>query len=222
MSIQSGSGSARPRGGFGNRATDPSERTFGSSFQTLDWATLVAQIKAGDEIGMEQLEKVFRVGVRYYLCRQLGPQDLEDRVSDTFLTIANAIKRGNIGESYLLRGFVRKVVREQVATHIDKAVDSRCDEIDPEGGVAAAARAQSPEHQAIIRQKADLIQRSLSVLSEKDREVLVRFYLHEQTQAQICREMDLTETQFKLTKSTFNAKFGDVGRKAAANGILSL
>ncbi len=212
VSIQYGGGSTPARGDQ-QSAPGTNKKTSRSSVQQFDWATLVDQIKAGDEAGMEQLYKVFRGGVRYYLGRQLGPQELEDRVRDTFLIIINAIKRCDLSEPDLLMGFVRSVVRQQVAAHIEKADESRRDEIDLEDGVTVADRAQNPEQQAIIRQKADLIQRSLSALSEKDLEILIRFYLHEQSQQQICREMDLTETQFGLTKSRANAKLGGIGRK---------
>jgi RNA polymerase sigma-70 factor (ECF subfamily) len=51
---------------------------------------------------------------------------------------------------------------------------------------------------------------------------LTRFYLKEQPQEQICREMDLSETQFRLLKSRAKAKFGEIGRKSlAAGGVLS-
>ncbi len=40
----------------------------------------------------------------------------------------------------------------------------------------------------------------------RDREVLVRFYVQEQDAAEICRTMDLTETQFRLLKSRAKAR----------------
>ena len=46
----------------------------------------------------------------------------------------------------------------------------------------------------------------------RDREVLTRFYLHEQTQEQICAEMGLSETQFRLLKSRAKTRFGDAGK----------
>jgi hypothetical protein len=47
--------------------------------------------------------------------------------------------------------------------------------------------------------------------------------LKEQPQEQICREMDLTETQFRLLKSRAKAKFGEIGKKKlAASGIFSV
>jgi RNA polymerase sigma-70 factor (ECF subfamily) len=50
-------------------------------------------------------------------------------------------------------------------------------------------------------------------LSDRDREILTRFYLDEQTQEQICGEMNLTETQFRLLKSRAKARFGELGRR---------
>jgi len=43
-----------------------------------NWTALVEKIKVDDQSGMEELYRVFSRGVRFYLCRQLGPQDLED------------------------------------------------------------------------------------------------------------------------------------------------
>jgi len=31
---------------------------------------------------------VFSRGIRFYLCRQLGPQDIDDKVHDIFLIVA--------------------------------------------------------------------------------------------------------------------------------------
>lgn len=60
-----------------------------------NWTDLVAKIKLDDQSGMEDLYRIFSRGVRFYLCRQLGPQDLEDKVHDTFLIVVQAVRRGN-------------------------------------------------------------------------------------------------------------------------------
>jgi RNA polymerase sigma-70 factor (ECF subfamily) len=194
-----------------------------TSFAPVDWAALVAQIKAGEDAGMEQLYKLFSRGIRYYLCRQLGPQELEDKVHDTFLIVVNAIKRGDLREPERLMGFVRTVVRRQVAAYIEQAVHNRREQADLETGIAVADRKQNPEQEAILRQKTELMKSALESLSQRDRDILVRFYLKEQPQEQICREMSLTETQFRLLKSRAKAKFGEIGRKKlASSGIFSV
>jgi RNA polymerase sigma-70 factor (ECF subfamily) len=183
----------------------------------------VSQIKAGEETGMEQLYKLFSRGIRYYLCRQLGPQELEDKVHDTFLIVVNAVRRGDLREPERLMGFVRTVVRRQVAAYIEQAVHNRREQADMETGITVADRKQNPEQEAMIREKAELMEIALSALSDRDREILVRFYLKEQPQEQICREMDLTETQFRLLKSRAKAKFGEIGKKKlGASGIFSV
>ena len=207
-----------------SESSQPNQETVSrTAHAPVDWSVLVAKVKAGEDAGMEQLYKLFSRGIRYYLCRQLGPQELEDKVHDTFLIVVNAIRRGDLREPERLMGFVRTVVRRQVAAYIEQAVHSRREQTDLESGVTVADRKENPEQEAMIRQKADLMKSVLGALSERDRDILVRFYLKEQTQEQICREMSLTETQFRLLKSRAKAKFGELGRKKlASNGIFSV
>lgn len=189
----------------------------------VDWAALVEQVRAGSDAGMEQLYKLFSRGIRYYLCRQLGPQELEDKVHDTFLIVVNAIKRGDLREPERLMGFVRTVVRRQVAAYIETAVHTRREQTDLESGITVADRKQNPEQEAMVKQKAELMKSALESLSKRDRDILVRFYLKEQSQEQICEEMSLTETQFRLLKSRAKAKFGEIGRKKlTSSGIFSV
>src|SRR6266540_4928521 len=118
-----------------DRATDASpvtgseERTDGLA---AEWASLVEQIQSGSEEGMERLYHLFLQGVRFYLCRQLGPQELDDKVHDAFVIVVQAIQRGDLREPERLMGFVRTVVRRQVAAQINKAVHARRDRVDLE------------------------------------------------------------------------------------------
>jgi len=193
-----------------------------TSSQAADWTTLVAQIKTGDDAGLERLYQVFSRGIRYYLCRQLGPEELEDRVHDSFLTVVHAIRKGELREPERLMGFVRTIVRRQVATYIDQAVHKRRDQIEIEPNVTVVDSKEDPEEQAIARQKVELMKAVLRTLSPRDREILERFYLKEEPQEQICREMDLSETQFRLLKSRAKARFGEIGKKKLASGVFSV
>ena len=58
-----------------------------------------------------------------------------------------------------------------------------------------------------------LVEAALSRLVERDREILTRYYLHEQSQDRICAEMGLTETQFRLLKSRAKARLGELNRE---------
>lgn len=74
---------------------------------------------------------------------------------------------------------------------------------------------------AIEQQQEAIAKTVLQGISRRDREILTRFYLLEETQEQICEGMNLSETQFRLLKSRAKARFGDLGRrKLARRGLL--
>jgi RNA polymerase sigma-70 factor (ECF subfamily) len=177
------------------------------------WLTLVESIHRGELSGMEELYRVFSRGVRFYLCRQLGPQDLDDKVHDTFLIVVQAIRKGELREPERLMGFVRTVVRRQVAAQIDRSVQSRRDQAELNSSAAVSDHRNTPEEAAILRQHEEVAESVLRSVSGRDREILTRFYLMEQTQQEICGEMNLSETQFRLLKSRAKARFGELGRK---------
>jgi RNA polymerase sigma factor (sigma-70 family) len=186
-----------------------------------DWSGLVARIQDGDPAAMEELYRLFSRGIRFYLCRQLGPQDLEDKVHDTFLIVVQAICRGELREPDRLMGFVRTVVRRQVAAHIDRAVQARREQADLQCGTSISDGRSNPEQDAISRQRQDIMTVVLRSLSRRDREILTRFYLLGESQEQICGEMGLTETQFRLLKSRAKARFGELGKRKLQKRVLS-
>jgi RNA polymerase sigma-70 factor, ECF subfamily len=179
----------------------------------VDWHDLVARIARGEDSGMEDLYRVFSRGVRFYLCRQLGPQDLDDKVHDTFLIVVQAIQRGDLRDPERLMGFVRTIVRRQVAAHIDHAVQDRRERADLDAGGTVSDFRQNPEEVAMDRERDEIVNKVLHGVSARDREILTRFYLMEQTQDVICQQMNLTETQFRLLKSRAKARFGELGRR---------
>ena len=70
-----------------------------------------------------------------------------------------------------------------------------------------------PEGDALRRQKVEIMEQVLETISTRDREILTRFYLYEQSQEQICREMGLNDTQFRLLKSRAKSRFAELGKR---------
>ncbi len=179
----------------------------------VDWAELVERVQRNDESGMTELYRLFAKGIRFYLCRQLGAQEIDDKIHDTFLIVVKAIRRGDLREPERLMGFVRTVVRRQVAAHIDHLVHRRREHVNLDVGSRLADVRRNPEQNAAFRQKTALMTEVLREMSERDREILTRFYLREESQEQICDEMNLSETQFRLLKSRAKARFGELGQR---------
>jgi RNA polymerase sigma factor (sigma-70 family) len=190
-----------------------------ANFTDPPWSGLVEQIRNGDQSALEQMYHIFSTGIRFYLCRQLGPQDLDDKVHDVFLIIVQSIQKGELREPERLMGYVRTIVRRQVAAQIDDNVKARRNQADLEFGMALSDRHPNPERSAIEHQNGELALRVLNSLPKRDREVLARFYLEEQPPDRICREMGLTQTQFRLVKSRAKARFGELGRSRFARHV---
>jgi RNA polymerase sigma-70 factor, ECF subfamily len=180
------------------------------------WSGIVKRIQTGDPSGLEDLYGVFTTGIRYYLCRQLGPQDLDDKVHDAFLTITQSIRRGDLREPERLMGYVRTIVRRQVAGYIGVAVEARRNTSNGDYSAVLCDQQPDPERKVIERQKVDMALSLLKSLPRRDREVLVRFYLKEQSPRQICRDLELSDTQFRLVKSRAKARFTELGRARLA------
>jgi len=182
----------------------------------LDLADLVARIQSDDTRALEDLYRIFARGIKYQICRQLGPQDLEDKVHDCFLIVVQAIRRGELREPDRLMGFVRTVVRRQIAAYIDTVIQNRRQMTDLETGRVIADFGRDPENCILDREEEELAYGVLKGISRRDREILIRFYLREEPQHVICEKMNLTETQFRLLKSRAKARFGELGKRRLA------
>jgi len=110
-------------------------------------------------------------------------------------------------------GYIRTVVRRQISAYIQAAINRRRNYADLELVAPLRDRLPNPEHRMVEQQKLDLALRLLNSIPKRDREVLIRFYLREQAPDQICDEMGLTTTQFRLIKSRAKARFGELGRR---------
>src|SRR5579883_476799 len=131
-------------------------RPHAESYET--WTVLVDRIRTGEEDSMQELYDLFLSGIRFYLCRQLGKQELDDKLHDTFVLVVQAIRKGELREPERLMGFVRTIVRRMVAAHIDRAIHLRRDQIDVDSGIRIVDPASNPEDVVIFEQRLKIIQ----------------------------------------------------------------
>jgi RNA polymerase sigma factor (sigma-70 family) len=181
---------------------------------TAAWSGLVDRIRSSEPCAMEELYRMFFKGVRFFIYRHLGPEDIEDKVHDVFVIITEAIQHGELREPEKLMGYVRTIVRRQIAAHIDAAVEARRTRIDVDFSSSITDLRPDPERAAIESQNKEVVMRILHGFPPRDRDVLTRFYLEEQSPDQICRELKLTTTQFRLVKSRAKARFGELGKRS--------
>jgi RNA polymerase sigma factor (sigma-70 family) len=200
----------------------PEEAAFGpdsgqpEKFKIKDWAQIVARIREGDAAAMEELYTIFARGIRYFLLRNLGSEELDDRVHDCFVVVTQAIRNGELRDPARLMGYVRTVVKRHIASAIDAAVDQRRTQVDYEETMFTLTDWKNdPEQTIISSQRAEIARKVMMAISRRDREILDRFYVQEQSQDQICQEMGLSHTQFRLLKSRAKTRFGNLGKRVA-------
>ena len=179
----------------------------------VDWADVVRRIQEGDAAAEEFLYSTLSGGARFFLQRRLGAQDVEDLLHDLFLTVTGAIRRGELEHPERLMGFVRTLLYRQLSGAIGRTVRRRDTSADFETAAELPSPGSTPEDRAIATQKAALMGRVLREMSERDFQVLSRFYLREQTPEQICRDMGITQVQFQLLKSRAKARLADLMRR---------
>jgi RNA polymerase sigma factor (sigma-70 family) len=120
-------------------------------------------------------------------------------------------------------GYVRTVVKRQIAASIDVAVQQRRNRADFEDTMFSVSDwRENPENSVMARQRKEIARKVMQEISQRDRDILHRFYVLEQSQDQICADMGLSYNQFRLLKSRAKARFGEVGRKVAAGAGISL
>ena len=150
--------------------------------------------------GLEQLYRVFRI-LAGSLRRQVGYVDFEDRMHDIFIVVVEAIRDGRLREAAALPSYIHGVARLSLCSHI--GVRARHERLSGSlrHWVSGRQREATPEDALAEREREQIMRQLLASLSSKEREILTRFYLREQTKEQICEAMSLTDTQFRLTKS---------------------
>jgi RNA polymerase sigma-70 factor (ECF subfamily) len=192
---------------------DPEEE-HPETFRIQDWTQLVGRIHAADPGAMEELYAIFEKGIRYFLLRSLGPDELDDRVHDCFLIVAQAIQNGDLRDPARLMGYVRTVVKRQIAATIEVAVSRRRVHVAYEDILFTLSDwKDDPERTLLQQQRTEIARRVLKGISRRDREILHRFYVLEEPQEKICKEMSLSYNQFRLLKSRAKARFGEMGKR---------
>jgi hypothetical protein len=160
---------------------------------------LVTRVSSGDPSGIEDLDHLFSPGIRFFLRRQLGLQNLDDNVAKVFLTLTQSIQHGELTEPVQLVAFVRNVIRREVAL------------LRAQPCVPQAA----PPPSGYDLQNVAIAKEILTTSDPRDRDVLRRFHVLKQLPARICADLNLTEPQFCLILARARTAFTEQAQARA-------
>ena len=174
---------------------------------------IVTWIQGGNPQGEELLYNTFARGLRFLATRHC-PAYAEDCVQDTLIAVICQIRAGQLQTPAALPGYLNIVLKR---TAWNKKLQSERLDSNPEvfSGVIATRSddRENPQQRLEVQERAQILREILGTLKPQEREILTRFYLQSQRPEQICEEMQLTETQFRLNKSRSKKKLEALTQK---------
>lgn len=178
----------------------------------------MARIAAGDRDAEAELVERFARGLGLLL-RRLGadPAGVDDLRQETLAVTLEKLRRGEIRDPERLAGFVRGIARNLWRESCRR--DGRTSELSDPDALPAAPR--RPLDRLVAEEEARQVQRLLGELRhERDREVLVRFYLGEEPREAICRDVGVAPEQFNLVLHRARGRLRELCTRAAKRGRL--
>ncbi len=158
---------------------------------------LAGRIAVGDRAAEEQMVALFGRGVALLLDRHTsGRPEAEDLFQDTFRVALEKLRRGELREAEKLPGFLAQIARNLAIEHYRKATRRRT-EADSDAVAEVAAEGTGQLSEVLARENAALVRRVIAELgNDRDRQVLLRFYLAEEDRDRIAADFGLTALQF--------------------------
>lgn len=183
-------------------------------------ADLVRRIRSGDPRAEEELIARFGEGLTFLLRRWTrGHDDAEDLYQETFRLALEKIRRGEVRDPERLAGFLRSLARNLSIEHYRKAArrGAREEEIDTAADTANPDTGQLG--QLLRKEKTTLVRRLLEELgSDRDRQVLFRFYIAEEDKESIRTDLGLTAPEFNLVLFRARRRYRDLYERHAHPG----
>jgi RNA polymerase sigma-70 factor (ECF subfamily) len=160
-------------------------------------ADLVRRIGGGEAGAETELCQRYGKGLLYLLARLGVPSDLaQDLQQETFRIVLDRLRRRGLAEPAGLVGFLRGTARNLAAAERRKTARRRID-FEEERLSAAADPAPSPLDAVIESEEVEVVRRLIGELpTDRDRQLLLRFYVAEEGKDRICADLGLDSLHF--------------------------
>ncbi len=183
-------------------------------------ADLVRRIRNGDPRAEEELIARFGEGLTFLLRRWTrGHSDAEDLYQETFRLALEKIRRGEVRDPERLAGFLRSLARNLSIEHYRKAARRGAREEEIETAADTANPDTGQLGQLLRKEKVTLVRRLLEELgSDRDRQILFRFYIAEEDKESIRTDLGLTAPEFNLVLFRARRRYRDLYERHAHPG----
>ncbi|HEV8578379.1 MAG TPA: sigma-70 family RNA polymerase sigma factor [Thermoanaerobaculia bacterium] len=158
---------------------------------------LVRRIAAGDIAAETALVQRYSRGL-LYLLRRLGasPELADDLHQETFRIVLERLRRKALDEPAGLAGFLRGTARNLLIAERRKATRRRTD-ADPDGLERTVSPTPGQLASVLLDEEATIVRRLIEELpTDRDRQLLLRFYVAEEEKESICADLGLDHLHF--------------------------
>ncbi|HEX9941914.1 MAG TPA: RNA polymerase sigma factor [Thermoanaerobaculia bacterium] len=174
-------------------------------------ADLVRRIAAGDEAAEGQLVERYRRGL-LYLLRHLGalPDLADDLQQETFRIVLERLRQGGLADPAGLAPFLRGTARNLFIAERRKTARRRT--WGDTGELAeAVAPAPSQLQSVLLEEEGEIVRRLIGELpTDRDRQLLLRFYVGEEDKESICADLGLDSLHFNRVLFRARQRFKDL------------
>lgn len=181
-------------------------------------AALVERILDGDQRAEEDLVGRFSHGVSVMLRHLAGDPHLADDLhQETFRVVLEKARGGAIREPEKLAGFVRSTAKNLLLTHRRKQARY--------GSLGGEAERRLPARQLdrmLQEEEARQVRKLLGELRfDRDRQLLVRFYLSDDSKHEICRDLEVDPDRFNRVLHRARVRLREVWERSEKRRRLS-
>ncbi len=160
-------------------------------------ASLATRIRQGEKLAEEKLVERYSRGLLFFLRRKTIDEELaNDLHQDTFRIVLERLRGRGLENPAQLGGFIHATAKNLVIAHFRKYARRKTE---PDSATIECSCHQGiTQIEATMRdEQAKMVRTLLGELrSERDRELLQRFYLAEEDKRSICDVLELTEKNF--------------------------
>ncbi len=176
--------------------------------------SLVRRIGGRDPAAEEALVRRFDRGIRAILRNTTREaSSLEDLRQETFRVLLERLRAGGLREPEALPAFVATLARNVAVAHLRR--DRRTAPGEPEDVASLADPAPTAVERVSMAEQARLVRQVLEELpTTRDRDVLRRFYLHQESKERLCADHGLTSLQFNRVLHRARERFRELWARA--------